>query len=988
MHAMISDKAEVRSVVEKTIAPNVYLAGGKGIVGPSDLARLDLDASDPVRILANLQLDAAQAADVQQLFDKHWNEGVDVKPELLRRLAELSDPQSPEFLYFKTLYHILEKQLNSPDLDAELKSMNFFQTHIWRKLFEFQKDGVKGLLNRMRLFKGCVLADSVGLGKTLQALAVIKYYELRNQRVLVLCPKKLGNNWLQFKQNNAENPFVNDLFGYDVLYHTDLNRDEGEQNGIDLARINWGNYGLVVIDESHNFRNNSYSQQGGTVHRFIRRTAPGFAIVRDENGVESLVRRRVTRWERLIDEVIGSGCQSHVLLLSATPVNNDLADLRNQISLISGSDVATPQRGKANIEADKAFSNVLGVRSVNYCFRNAQQSFNNWYDQGRRQEERQDLLTMLGPGFSSLLDSLTIARSRKHIKAHYAEEMKSIGAFPLRLTPINFTPPISFAHPQVTFRWVADEIQKISFAVYKPVSYLRNDLPEDVLRKYQVTAAQVEQFNQGDREAALAGMMKVNFLKRLESSCHAFSETLNRTIKRIVESVDKLDSDASSLSTVMDDPEEESELEEKVQLKHIDKEAWRDDLMSDLLILDGLKTSIMLVMANEDSKFEQLVVYLDDVYSGEYATSHEAVKKILIFTASSDTAEYLFEKLRGRFRFPDFAVGCVTGSSQKTNRSDSSGETFERVLMDFSPRSKGRHKDCERREIDILIATDCISEGQNLQDCDTVINYDIHWNPVRVIQRFGRIDRIGSKWNSIQMVNFWPTDDFESIVALRTRVERRIAMISAIGDGDANLLNPEEDLIEDEINFRVNQLNRIKKEVIDLEELGGGFSLADFSLVEMRKELEDYLQTNRDRIVAAPYGLGAAVKADQDGASAFFCLRAAEDMEVKPGTRVGQFAPYFIVYIKPDGSVQSAPSAGLPNLSKLRGLCLGKDVPDSDLQGEFNRLTAAGTDFGAYSKMANAAVESVTEALKASDQSVVSAKGFELITWFARIPNR
>jgi hypothetical protein len=308
--------------------------------------------------------------------------------------------------------------------------------------------------------------------------------------------------------------------------------------------------------------------------------------------------------------------------------------------------------------------------------------------------------------------------------------------------------------------------------------------------------------------------------------------------------------------------------------------------------------------------------------------------------------------------------------------------------MDFSPNSKGRHADCDRPPIDILIATDCISEGQNLQDCDTVINYDIHWNPVRVIQRFGRIDRIGSKWSAIQMVNFWPTDDFESIVSLRTRVERRIAMISAIGDGDANLLNPEEDLIEDEINFRVNQLERIRNEVIDLEELGGGFSLADFSLVEMRKELEDYLQANRDRIVAAPYGLGAAVAADSDGASAFFCLRAAEDMEVKPGTRVGQFAPYFIVYIKPDGSVQSAPSAGLPNLSKLRGLCLGKDVPDSDLQSEFDRLTAGGTDFGAYSKMANAAVESVMEALKASDQSAVAAKGFELITWFARIPQR
>ena len=986
MHRTISGSAEVRSVVGKTVAPNAYLAGGIGIAGPSDLARLDLEAGSAGRLLANLGLDPAQTAEMEKLFGQLWADGQDVKAELLRRLSELSDAQSPEFLYFKTLYHILEKQLNSPDLEAELRSMNFFQTHVWRKLFEFQKDGVKGLLNRMRLFKGCVLADSVGLGKTLQALAVIKYYELRNQRVLVLCPKKLGNNWLQYRQNSNDNPFNNDLFSYDVLYHTDLSRTEGVQNGVDLSRIRWGNYGLVVIDESHNFRNNSYSPKVEVVQPFVRRSTAGMAAVLDEEGNLILAKRRFTRWERLIDEVIGSGCRSHVLLLSATPVNNDLTDLRNQISLIAGSDVSTPQRGEANLKADGAFAPSLGVKSVNTCFQSAQQRFNAWYESGRRQEEREDLLTTLGPGFASLLDSLTIARSRKHIKAHYAGEMARIGAFPLRLPPINFIPPISSAQPEFSFQWVADEIERLSFAVYKPVSYLRNDLPEDVLRKYQVTAEQVAEFNQGDRETALAGMMKINFLKRLESSCHAFSETLNRTIERIVVSVGKIDKEEKSLVAALDDSDDESGFEEKVQLRHIDTVAWRDDLMSDLLILDALKTATREVMATEDSKLEQLVSYMQQAYSSEEAASADSGKKFLIFTASSDTAEYLYEKLRARFRLPDFALGCVTGTVQKTNRPDQSGETFERVLMDFSPRSKGRAEDCGRREIDILIATDCISEGQNLQDCDTVINYDIHWNPVRVIQRFGRIDRIGSKWKNIQMVNFWPTDDFESIVSLRTRVERRIAMISAVGDGDANLLNPEEDLIQDEVDFRVNQLNRIKNEVIDLEELGDGFSLADFSLVEMRKELEDYLARNRDRLVAAPFGLGAAVAADQHGAAAFFCLRAAEDMEVKPGTKVGQFAPYFIVYIKPDGSVLAGPAAGLPNLSKLRELCLNKNVPDADLQSEFDRLTAGGTDFGAYSRMADAAVQSVQDVLVASGQAPVAVRGFELITWFARVP--
>ncbi len=989
MHKTISGSTEVRSVVGKSIAPNVYLAEGKGIVGPSDLAKLDLDATDAARTLANLQLDPSQVAEVQQLFEKHWNEGVDVKPELLRRLAELSDPQSPEFLYFKTLYHILEKQLNSPDLEAELQSIDFFLTEIWRSLYGFQQDGVKGLLNRMRIFKGCILADSVGLGKTFQALAVIKYYELRNQRVLVLCPKKLGENWLQYKRNEIGNPFLNDMFAYDVLYHTDLNRENGDQNGIDLSRISWGNYGLVVIDESHNFRNNTYTPQTEVVREYERRRTPGMLAVRDEEGALVLAKKRITRWERLIDEVIGSGCRSNVLLLSATPVNNDLTDLRNQISLIAGSDVSTPRRGDANIKADATFVGLLGVKSVNGCFQNAQRSFNQWYEQGRRQEERTDLLTTLGPGFAALLDSLTIARSRKHIKAHYADEMERIGSFPVRLPPLNFNPPISSDHPEFTFQRVAAEIEKLKFAVYKPVSYLRDNLPAEVLRKYQVTAAQVAQFNQGDRESALACMMKINFIKRLESSTHAFHETVKRTIERITASLTVIRNHQGHggviTSEADDEVDEETESGETVRLEHIDLEKWKADLEGDRSLLNSLFRDIRDIMATEDTKLETLIEYV----LGHYPHDEEAAdhpKKFLIFTASTDTAEYLYAELRIRLAADGVSIGCLTGTSQRSNRRGTSPESFQHLLMDFSPRSKGRAVDCTRPEIDILIATDCISEGQNLQDCDTVINYDIHWNPVRVIQRFGRIDRIGSKWPTIQMVNFWPTDDFESIVELKTRVERRIAMISAIGDNDANLLNPEDDLIDDEVNFRVNQLNRIKEEVIDLEELGDGFSLSDFSLVEMRKELEDYLQVNRDRVVAAPFGLGAAVAADSEGASAFFCLRASEDMEVKPGTKVGQFAPYFVVYIKPDGSVLSAPSAGLPNLSKLRGLCLGKSVPDAELQAEFDRLTAGGTDFGAYSKMANAAVESVTEALKASDQSAVAAKGFELITWFARIP--
>ncbi len=989
MHKTISRAAEVRSVVGKSIAPNACLAGGKGIVGPSDLARLDLDANDAARTLANLNLDEAQVVEVQRLFEELWKDGVDVKPELLRRLAELSEPQSPEFLYFKTLYHILEKQLNSPDLEAELQSMDFFLTEIWRSLYGFQQDGVKGLLNRMRIFKGCILADSVGLGKTFQALAVIKYYELRNQRVLVLCPKKLGENWLQYKRNEIGNPFLNDMFAYDVLYHTDLNRANGEQNGIDLSRISWGNYGLVVIDESHNFRNNTYTPQSEVVREFERRRTPGMVAVRDEEGALVLAKKRITRWERLIDEVIGSGCRSNVLLLSATPVNNDLTDLRNQISLIAGSDVSTPRRGDANIKADAAFVGLLGVKSVNGCFQNAQRSFNQWYEQGRRQEERTDLLTTLGPGFASLLDSLTIARSRKHIKEHYADEMELIGSFPVRLPPVNLNPAISSDYPEFTFQRVAAEIEKLRFAVYKPVSYLKENLPPEVLRKYQVTAAQVAQFNQGDRETALASMMQINFIKRLESSTHAFHQTLKRTIERISSSLDVIRKHQGHGGVITaeadDDDDEEADSGETVRLEHIDLEQWKEDLLADRNLLNGLFRDIRDIMASEDTKLETLLAYVRGYYPHDEEESRTP-KKFLIFTASTDTAEYLYEQVRARLSSQGVSIGCLTGTSQRSNRRGTSPESFEQLLMDFSPRSKRRPPDCERPEIDILIATDCISEGQNLQDCDSVINYDIHWNPVRVIQRFGRIDRIGSKWPTIQMVNFWPTDDFESIVELKTRVERRIAMISAIGDNDANLLNPEEDLIEDEVNFRVNQLNRIKEEVIDLEELGDGFSLSDFSLVEMRKELEDYLQANRDKIVAAPFGLGAAVAADSEGASAFFCLRASEDMEVKPGTRVGQFAPYFIVYIKPDGSVQSAPSAGLPNLSKLRSLCLGKRVPDAELQAEFDRLTAGGNDFGAYSKMANAAVESVTEALKASDQSAVAAKGFELITWFARIP--
>ena len=407
-------------------------------------------------------------------------------------LRQLYEDNAPEFIYYKTLFHIFEKFLgDAGKTDAELGQTSLFETGIWQALFEFQKDGAKGAINKTLRHNGCILADSVGLGKTYEALAVIKYFELKNERVLVLCPKKLRENWTIYTANSLLNPFISDRFRYDVLSHTDLSRDRGYSADINLETLNWGNYDLVVIDESHNFRNNT----------------PG---KRDEAG--DLTRK--SRYQRLMDDIIKAGVRTKVLLISATPVNNDLKDLRNQIYFLTEGN-------------DRSFAETLGIGSLKDTLTAAQKVFSLWARKQSAERKTADLLEKLNAAFFKLLDELTIARSRKHIQKYYKDTIAQLGGFPERKKPVSIYPAIDTRGRFLSYDKLNDEIAGYKLSLFNPSKYVQ----EQFKPAYQTATR--DPFTQADRENFLIGMMKVNFLKRLESSVKSFEITMGRTIAKI-----------------------------------------------------------------------------------------------------------------------------------------------------------------------------------------------------------------------------------------------------------------------------------------------------------------------------------------------------------------------------------------------------------------------------------------------------------------------
>jgi len=903
--------------------------------------------------------------ELKQWFDELWGNPAlvkDVKQEVLEDLKQLYENHAPEFVYYKTLFHIFEKFLgDAGKTDIALGQTSLFETDLWKALFEFQKDGAKGAINRILRHNGCILADSVGLGKTYEALAVIKYFELKNERVLVLCPKKLRENWTAYKANSLLNPFISDRFRYDVLSHTDLSREHGYSGDINLETLNWGNYDLIVIDESHNFRNNT----------------PGR---RDDAG--NLIRR--SRYQRLMDDIIKAGVRTKVLLLSATPVNNDLKDLRNQVYFLTeGSDVA--------------FSETLGIASLKETLATAQKMFSLWARKRSAERKTSELLEKLNAAFFKLLDELTIARSRKHIQKYYKENIAQLGGFPVRKKPISIYPDIDLGGRFLSYDKLNDEIEGYKLSLFNPSKYVR----EEFKPEYEKHTALP--FTQALRERYLIGMMKVNFLKRLESSVKSFEITMGRTIAKIEGLENKIHNfktlpdqnpESDELELELGHPGQDEELEAaqevggkfKYKLQHLRLDDWLKDLKKDKDQLRILFNAAQDVSPTTDGKLHELKKLIAAKVSEPTKNKlGEPNKKVLVFTAFADTAFYLYESLldwAAKERGIHMALVCGGGDTRTTF----GASPFDQILTNFSPRAKRRNKIPtmpQQGEIDLLIATDCISEGQNLQDCDYLVNYDIHWNPVRIIQRFGRIDRIGSASHAVQLVNFWPTEDLNKYINLKNRVEARMALVDIAATLEDNILKNEEieDLIHEDLRYRDKQLLRLRDEVLDVEDLGDSVSLTEFTLDDFRVELLKYIEANRAALEAAPFGLYTVVPPNSEyrviAPGVIFCFRQerstagpfgddaqASVARAASSESINPLQPYFLVYVLDDGNVRFGFAHPKQILDIFRVLCSGKGEPFGALCNLFDHQTNHGADMKAYDVLLQKAVDSVASTFR------------------------
>lgn len=899
------------------------------LLGSSNFTVNGLGLGQRPNIELNLVVDSDRdRADLLSWFDELWSDEEltsDVKNEVLQRLEQLGVHNSPEFIYRLTLYHLFTEYLADRAEIDHLETPAFTETAVWQMLYPFQQDGARAVLGKLKRFGGCVLADSVGLGKTLTALAVIKWHELRNDRVLVLCPKKLRENWTEYlSSNNSDlNPLRQDRLSYTVLSHTDLGRTNGRVGDIDLGRLNWGEFDLVVIDESHAFRNAA----GG-------------------------------RYHKLLEDVIRAGRPTRVLMLSATPVNNDLADLKAQLDLIA----------KDRADAFQA----LGAPNLSVLIGQARQRFKSWSKAGGR--DAAALMASLPPAFNSLLDGISIARSRRHIERHYADALNTIGRFPVREKPLSIAPGVDLADEFPSFSSIDAKISGLRLALYNPFTFVR----EEHRSRYNARDSRTVGFDQANRERYLIAMMKVGFLKRLESSVNSFGVTMRRMVERIDARLAALDAFEAGGSGLTDEglpPIEETDGDEdlagafevggrlKYDLRHIDVAAWRTALESDRACIAELAAAAIIVGPSRDAKLERLKGLVRDK-AGNPSRNRDgtANRKLILFTAYTDTARYLYGELTPFARESGLHVGLVTGDRSEATIGR---RRFQDVLANFAPRSKKRAgmRGMPAEEIDLLIATDCISEGQNLQDADLLVNVDIHWNPVRLIQRFGRIDRIGAQAETVRMVNFWPTDDLNRYLNLRDRVESRMALVDLSATGDDNLLAEAREAIDGETHWRDEQLRRLQTEVFDLEEAREGVGLAEFSLDEFRADLLEYARANADVLRDAPLGLHAVAPAvAKIGAfppGAIFCLkRKGPPAE----TMVNPLEPFYLVYVGDDRAVRYGFASPKSVLTAMAALCAGRSEPIEALCHAFDEQTGHGERMERYDALAAAAVADIARA--------------------------
>ena len=910
------------------------------------------------------------AATYISLFDQIWNDPTkleDVTAHICDHISSVYQENSPESIYFLMLYNIFNEFLDDIDEDVLPNDRTGYQdTLIWNKLFNFQKDAATGIINKLETYSGCILADSVGLGKTFTALAVVKYYELRNRSVLVLCPKKLADNWLNYNRNLKTNIFARDRFNYDVLCHTDLQRTSGESFGTPLNRINWGNYDLVVIDESHNFRNNDAYKE------------------------------KETRYQKLMNQVIKQGVKTKVLMLSATPVNNRFNDLRNQLALAYEGD------------SENLSKNLRTEKSVEKIFSDAQASFNAWAKLPPEQRTARAILETLDFDFFELLDSVTIARSRKHIQTFY--DTKDIGQFPERRKPLSFRSPLTQRGDVMSFNEIFEQLSMLKLAVYAPISYI---LPSRLKKYEEMYDTQVAggkgKLKQSDREKSLQALMTTNLLKRLESSIESFRLTLqslrtnhtntlakisafNQTgnvvnIDDLTDQLENLDADDDDLPDIGD-----SEIggKVKISLADMDLPSWEYELKGDMEIIDALLASMNKITPEDDAKLQHVKALILNKITNPINPGN---KKILLFTAFADTANYLYANLAtDLLEIQHLHSAKVTGSAAPKSTLKKSYD-YQELLTLFSPHSKEKVivLPNELAEIDLLIGTDCISEGQNLQDCDYLINYDIHWNPVRIIQRFGRIDRIGSTNASIQLVNYWPDISLDEYINLKERVESRMMIADVTATGDDNVLSAQ----ANDVSYRKEQLRRLQEEVIELEDLKTGVSITDMGLNDFRMDLLNYVKAHGE-LNNMPSGMHAVVSAKPElglHAGVIFTLR-----NLNPNVNINlqnRLHPYYLVYISREGVVVHDHTEVKHLLDLVRSCCKGQPQPIPDVCGLFNEETADGRKMQVYSDLLGKTIRSMIEVKEEKDldslfsggnttalvNAIAGLDDFELITF-------
>ena len=937
----IKEKAKFKSnISEKTIQGQIVV-DDIGYTPINNFTTVELGCEKGNIISTTIVKDQSLGQSLIRDFNEIWNDKKllqEVTDEVIDSITTAYNENSPDFIYFVTLYNIFNEFLEDISEDVlPNEATGFKDSKIWKMLYNFQKDAVLAIINKLEKYNGCILADSVGLGKTFTALAVVKYYENRNKSVLVLCPKKLTNNWNTYKDNYVNNPIASDRLRYDVLYHTDLNRTHGKSNGLDLDRLNWGNYDLVVIDESHNFRN-------------------GGKLSGEDNEKEN-------RYLRLLNKVIRKGVRTKVLMLSATPVNNRFNDLKNQIALA--------YEGNTELIDGKLNTN----RSIDDIFKNAQRAFNTWSKWDPELRTTEKLLKMLDFDFFEVLDSVTIARSRKHIQKYY--DTTDIGTFPTRLTPISKRPPLTDLTDAITYNEIFEHLMMLTLSIYTPSHYILPSKIEKYAELYEDNKVNVG-FTQANREQGIRRLTAINLMKRMESSVYSFNLTMNRIkdlIAKTIDTIDTFDKQSSHQLELTDiseinefDGEDQNDdlfsfgKKVKIDLADMDYQSWRQSLAKDKEVLELLTMMVADITPEHDSKLQELFV---DLANKVQNPINEGNKKVIIFTAFADTAQYLYDNvsvyMKKKFGLD---TAMITGSVEGKSTVSGLRNDLNTVLTCFSPISKDKHllMPNDKTNIDILIATDCISEGQNLQDCDYLVNYDIHWNPVRIIQRFGRIDRIGSNNSVIQLVNFWPDVTLDEYIDLKAKVETRMKIVDMTATGDDNLLSEEE---KTDLEYRKAQLKKLQDEVVDIEEMSTGISIMDLGLNEFRLDLLEYKKNHPD-IEKAPFGLHAVTAATDDMPAGVIYVLKNRTNSVNIDNQ-NRLHPFYMVYISNDGDVVCDHLSPKEMLDKVRFLCKGKTEPIPELYKQFNKETRDGRNMTEFSKLLGDAIASIIEVKEESD---------------------